>query len=282
MSRTVHKRFAIALLREALASAGTLHLDYRIDHEREVVHGWEPRRSANDPAPPPPLDPDAEPAQRLGKGILDAALDAGGMVPFSTELELPPDFLDLYFEPDPSGAAAPGLLGELTRASCILTPFHQTPNEGDGRDSMRLGLGLWAMQGRNAAEAQTPRPEVAPSWLISTDPSKVLISGFGMKPSQPSGLYVSAPMLAMNAIVLSELPRTRATLLLRLLGTGTLLEEALAEQAALPADARERRAARAALLAIAAEPVPIGEKRKSPVLQACRRAYETWAKAIEG
>jgi hypothetical protein len=61
-----------------------------------------------------------------------------------------------------------------------------------------------------------------------------------------------------------------------------LLEEALAEQAALPADSRERRAARAALLAVTAEPVPIGEKRKSRVLQACRRAYETWAKAIEG
>jgi len=182
MSRTLHARFAVALLREAFAGACTLHLAYRIDHEREVIHGWEPRRSANDPAPSSPI----------------------------------------------------------------------------------------------------PSPEMAPSWIISPDPSEMLIRGFGLDPGQPSGLYVSSPVIARNAIILSELPRTRATLLLRLLGTGTLLEEALAEQAALPADTWERRAARAALLAVTAAPVPMGETRKSPVLHACRRAYETWAKAIEG
>jgi hypothetical protein len=282
MSRTLHKRFAVALLREALAGAGTLHLDYRIDHEREVIHGWEPRRSANDPALPPPLDPEADPARQLGQGILSAALDAADMVPFSTEIGTEPDFLDLYFEPDPSGVPAPGLLGEITQAPCIFAPFPQVPDKSEARTSVRLGLALWSMQDREATRAHTPSPEMPPSWLISNDLSEMLIRGFGLDPGQPSGLYVSSPVIAMNAIVLSELPRTRATLLLRLLGTGTLLEEALAEQAALPADSRERRAARAALLAVTAEPVPIGEMRKSPVLQACRRSYETWAKAIEG
>lgn len=281
MSRTIHKRFAVALLREALARAGTLHLDYRVDNEPEEIHGWEPRRSANDPAPPPPLDPD-DPMQQLGQGILGAAMDAADMVPFSAVIGLEPDFLDLYFEPDPLGVPAPGLLGEITRTPCILAPFHETPDADEGREAMRLGLGLWAMRDRNADKAHAERPEVAQSWMISTDPPEVLIRGFGLAPREPRGLYAGARMLASNAAVLSELPKTRDTRMLRLLGTGTLLEEALAEVAALPADTAEGRAARAALVAVTAAPVPIGKTRKSPVLQACRRAYEKWAKAMEG
>ncbi|WP_437505443.1 hypothetical protein [Sorangium sp. So ce1099] len=44
----------------------------------------------------------------------------------------------------------------------------------------------------------------------------------------------------MRVVVLAELPRTRATLLLRLLGSGRLLREALADLAALPDDAWEK------------------------------------------
>ena len=44
----------------------------------------------------------------------------------------------------------------------------------------------------------------------------------------------------MRVVVLAELPRTRATLLLRLLGAGRLLREALADLAALPDDAWEK------------------------------------------
>ena len=46
--------------------------------------------------------------------------------------------------------------------------------------------------------------------------------------------------LSLRIVVLSELPRTRETLLLRVLGTGRLLREALADLAVLPHDAWEK------------------------------------------
>jgi hypothetical protein len=223
--RSIHRRFGIALLREALAGAGKVHLDYRVDNEPEWVHGWVPRRSANDPAPPPPPDPD--PKKRLGQGILGGAMDAAGMVPLSVQVGTEPTFLEFYFEPDPSGVPAEGLLGRMT----------------------------------------------------------VLRRGFGLEPRRtwPKGIYFGPPAVALQAIVLRELPATRDTLLLRLLGAGDVLETALAEQAALAKDAPERRAARAALLAVspADEPVPIEEAVKNPVLHACRKTYRQWARVVE-
>src|SRR5262245_25441432 len=125
--RTIHKRFGFALLREALAGAGEVHLDYRVDMEPEWVHGWEPRKSANDPALPPPPDPD--PMKRLGQGILGAVLDAAGMVPFSVQIGTEPDWIDFYFEPKASGTPAPGLLGRMTSTHAILVPYHAPPDE---------------------------------------------------------------------------------------------------------------------------------------------------------
>ncbi len=69
---------------------------------------------------------------------------------------------------------------------------------------------------------------------------------------------------------------TRETLLLRLLGCGAVLERALEEQASLDLDAPERRAVRAALLAVADEPVSIRESVEDPVLHACRKIYQRW------
>src|SRR5262245_30774876 len=110
MPHTIHKRFGIALLRKALTGAGTLHVDYRVDNEPEWVHAWVPRRTANDEAPPPKESPD--PKERLGQGILSAVMGAAGMVQQSMLIGTEPDWLDLYFEPDEAGIAAPGMLGQ--------------------------------------------------------------------------------------------------------------------------------------------------------------------------
>jgi hypothetical protein len=284
----VHKLFAIALLREALAGAGKVHLDYRIENEPHTIRGWVPRRGANDPEPPPPPDPD--PMKRLGQGILQTAMDAAGMVPLSVEVGTEPTFLDFYFEPDPSGVPAPGLLGRMTGSPSILSPFHAPPGEPEARDAMREALDLWEMQGREAKKARgkgrrAKRPEMAETWMISAEPSEVLRRGFGLtpRPEWPAGAYFGPPACALQAIFVRELPETRDTLLLRLLGTGKVLERALEEQAALAEDAPERRAVRAALLAIATagDPVPIDEAAKDPVLHSCRRMYRRWAREID-
>jgi hypothetical protein len=62
---------------------------------------------------------------------------------------------------------------------------------------------------------------------------------YGGKRVRP-GVYEAVPGLYLRVVVLAELPRTRSTLLLRLLGAGRVLVGALEELDALPGDAWER------------------------------------------
>jgi DNA invertase Pin-like site-specific DNA recombinase len=62
------------------------------------------------------------------------------------------------------------------------------------------------------------------------------------------GIYESPPLWYTRLVVVSELAVTRDTLLMRLLGAGSVLKQALAELMALPADAEERRIALPPLL----------------------------------
>ena len=59
-------------------------------------------------------------------------------------------------------------------------------------------------------------------------------------PGWASGVYEGPPLLWTRLVVVSELPVTRETLLLRLLGAGAVLRRAIAELEALEPDAAER------------------------------------------
>jgi len=62
------------------------------------------------------------------------------------------------------------------------------------------------------------------------------------------GVYQAPSVLHTGLVVLSQLPETPSTLILRLMGTGRTLQRALAELERLPEDARERHVAVPALL----------------------------------
>jgi hypothetical protein len=76
------------------------------------------------------------------------------------------------------------------------------------------------------------------------------IEGFSFRSvaSWPPGVYHSPRLLFAGLVVTSELPQGRDTLLLRLMGAGACLRQALAELAALPAETRERAIAGPVLL----------------------------------
>ncbi|WP_437302274.1 hypothetical protein [Sorangium sp. So ce388] len=92
------------------------------------------------------------------------------------------------------------------------------------------------------------------------------------------------PGLVMRVVVLAELPRTRATLLLRLLGSGRLLREALADLAALPDDAWEKSIAKPLLVHFrlgTQEPTTGEENEVSAEIRAWFEDYERKLRAEE-
>jgi hypothetical protein len=156
-----------------------------------------------------------------------------------------------YAVPDPACAAERarlGLLGELAERPCLFEPFHDTPTLRQLRRCLNKQH-TWhhelERRARTTATAlgrdRTAADEVPFPALVVIGPGSpgTVLDAYGCKPGGP-GVYHAVWGLALRVVVISELPRTRETLILRLLGRGRLFRQALADLAELPSDAWER------------------------------------------
>ena len=132
-----------------------------------------------------------------------------------------------------------GLLGRITSGSGTLEFFHNTPG-GDELTACLLKHGEFC---HFVSQRKTSPPSPIPiQWVISSGRPDGGIDGLGFRPMTgwPPGLYEGPPLLWTRLVVVNELPVARNTLLLRLLGAGSVLRQAIAELEALPADTPER------------------------------------------
>jgi hypothetical protein len=185
---------------------------------------------------------------RAGKDLLRASLEPDG--PFESDAEVGPETqrADAWFTPDPRRPQTRrdlGLLYRLTEEACLLEPFHAPPDEDEVGECVRKVLNF-----RHVLALRRPPSPLPALWIISAGCPARALAGFGFLPAEgwPSGVYRMAPRLFSGLVVVSELPRTRETLLLRLLGAGRVFREAVEELAALGQQARERGLARPVLL----------------------------------
>jgi hypothetical protein len=98
----------------------------------------------------------------------------------------------------------------------------------------------------------------------------------------PSGIYESPPLQWTRLVVVNELPVVRDTLLVRLLGAGSVLKRAIAELQALPAESPERTRALPVLVRLRLA-VPIDPAQQTSddqeFLMNTEDVYETWRRA---
>ncbi|WP_437953750.1 hypothetical protein WME98_25880 [Sorangium sp. So ce296] len=145
--------------------------------------------------------------------------------------------------PDPARAtlrAELGLLGELAAEPCLFELFHDAPSPAELRGCVRKQL-HWHRELARRAGGEAPFPRLCV--LSGGRPATVLDAfRFEPEPGRP-GLYRAAPGWQVDVVVIAELPRTRDTLLLRLLGARAVLRDAIRELAALPGDASPGRGA---------------------------------------
>ncbi|KYF53918.1 hypothetical protein BE08_07020 [Sorangium cellulosum] len=148
--------------------------------------------------------------------------------------------MDVWYVPDPARAALRaelGLLGELADEPCQFERFHDTPGPGELRGCVRKQL-QWHHELERRAAGEVPFQRLC---LLSSGRPATVLDAFGFQPdpARPR-LYRTAPGWRVDLVVISELPRTRETLLLRLLGAGAVLRDAIRDLVALPEDAWER------------------------------------------
>jgi hypothetical protein len=192
---------------------------------------------------------------QFAKNILRDALSRASTSETEVEVLAATQKIDVYSVPDPARAAERaqmGLLGELSADPSLFEPFHETPTLRKVRrcvnkqHSWHHELERRARADGGGLSSDTDLEESAQEAvpfpaLVAIGPGRpeTVLDAYGCKPVRP-GIYDAVWGLMLRVVVLSELPRTRETLLLRLLGAGRLLREALADLGALPNDAWEK------------------------------------------
>jgi len=177
---------------------------------------------------------------RFGKQLVRAAVATCG--PVETDAEVPAETrrIDLWFMPDPAREPVPdylGLRGRITAGPSTLEFFHNTPSGDDLADCV-----IKHGQFRHFLSLRKPPPPMPTQWVISSGRPNDAIKGLQLRRMKgwPSGIYESPRLFWTRLVVVSELPVKRNTLLLRLLGAGLVLKQAVAELKALQAEAPER------------------------------------------
>lgn len=182
---------------------------------------------------------------QLFKRVARTGYGPAGQV--ETDAEVSPDSMriDVWFIPAPEQERARkvlaplGLFGRMGRTSCTLEPFHNTPSGARAAECLMKHMFFCRELQRRA-----PPPPTPTQWIISSGRPSAALSGFRfLRSRRGRGIYEGPPMMRTHLVVVSELPRTRDTLLVRLMGAGRTLKHAIEDLQALPEDAPERRLA---------------------------------------
>ena len=96
----------------------------------------------------------------------------------------------------------------------------------------------------------------------------------------PTGFWQLRKPHALGLVVVRDLPRTRDTLMLRLMGAGPVLREAIAELQRLPDEAWERHVAMPLLLATRFNLPQDGAEEALEYMMSTQSLYEQWYQQV--
>jgi hypothetical protein len=213
---------------------------------------------------------------RFVKELLRRLLASWGDVDTEVEVAVDAQRIDVLFRPRLHGRPPPfdlGLLGRMAASPCLFEVFHVPPTREEGKDAIRKLLAwhhLALLRAKRRARAIAARAKRHPSrrppaeaafasppmpvlWILSSGRPEGALEGFAFAPLEgwPPGVYSTAqPEVPVRLVVLGELPPTRDTLPLRLMGRGATAERAAWDLGALPRDAWERRILEPAMISL--------------------------------
>ncbi len=247
----------------------------------------------------------------LGKMVAFSALRPCGLTVLEDVIAPDARRADIRHEPDPARAverARLGLLGRIAASLCLIELYSGAPDEDDALACLgkliafRQGRQREALKKRKGLEKAGPEPPAEPfvnplGWIVAARRPTSVLAGLAATQATdwPRGVYFSTGalpgtgavsqsldsacgMLRMAIVVASELPRETATLLVRFMAAGPLLQDAMADLAALEEGAHERVVAEQILVDLAdvlgTKPSPTPEEEELIVT-----IQSTWTEA---
>lgn len=226
--------------------------------------------------------------EHLGRGILLTALTSTGSVYSHATAGTQP--ADRWFEPDPTRSAMRtelGLMGRVAENACLVELFHETPDVEASRDCVRRLLSQHHERVAAADADALTRPEFPHVWVISSGISTAVETGFGLSSivEWPVGCLAGPAEYGLRWVVVRRLRRLRETLLLRLMGKGSVLTGALEDLTRLSDAAVEWKIAVPEVMAVRSELMEGAEEvtpEERRFMKNTEEIAERWRKQAEG
>lgn len=171
------------------------------------------------------------------KALMASCLELIDEVELERAVHVPPQRIDVAFEPRSAEPDAPelGLLAQMTAmGSGMLEYYSHSPRLARIDACLRKRLD-YAHERALAAGRQLRGPPPAPRlWILCAGQPRKALRVYEARPMDdwPAGFWQTRAVDRLHFVVLRHLPDTADTLLLRLLGRGPTLRQALTELAA--------------------------------------------------
>jgi hypothetical protein len=188
------------------------------------------------------------PHDQFAKDYLEQLLSPIGTVQTSRNIAGEVREVDVLFIPTASPndyLLSLGLLGRFATTSAVFEPFRNAVTPSQIRSCLSKLFDLYAELERRARRESTSlnSSELPRLWILTPTASTPLLDSFGAVSDEQnwfSGLYFLHEGFRTAIVVIHQLPRIPETLWLRLLGKGTVQQQAIEEITALPEDSQRR------------------------------------------
>ncbi len=185
------------------------------------------------------------PYDQFSKSYLEELLQPLGTVQIAREVAGEVREIDVWFSPNqsvnPIEVSRLGLLGRFTTTPAILEPFR---NAATPPEICSCLLKLLEIRGEYERDAKRNKKQLTESslpmlWILSPTASQSILEGFAAVSEEENwgnGIYFLPRYLRTAIVAIHQLPKTRETLWLRILGKGRVQSTAIDELEALPED----------------------------------------------
>jgi hypothetical protein len=183
------------------------------------------------------------PFDQFAKDYLEELLQPLGSVQVPRRVAGEVREIDVWFAPDTSPNTAEasklGLLGRLAATPSLFEPFR---NAASATEICNCLLKLLEIRGEYEREANRNQQRLEENnlprlWILSPTASESIIEGFaaiGDQQNWGNGVYFLPRYLRTAIVAIHQLPKTRDTLWLRILGKGRVQQQAIDELESLP------------------------------------------------
>ena len=184
------------------------------------------------------------PHDQFAKEYLKELLTPLGQVETSRNVAGEVREIDVLFTPSSTPTSATqtlGLLGKIATTPAIFEPFRNPVTASQIRSCMSKLFDVYADIERQAKRENTRfnEAELPKLWILSPTASPLLLDSFGGSVDVENwvqGVYLLPENLKTAIVAIHQLPRTRETLWLRILGKGKVQTQAINDLAELSQD----------------------------------------------